>query len=66
MRTETTRWSLRRSLAFMVVVSLAFWLGMAAAVLFLIPASANPCCRLGWVATSRPACRPQINCHPIA
>ena len=41
MRTETPRWSLRRSTVFMVAVSLAFWLGMAAAVLFLIPASAK-------------------------
>ena len=41
MRTETPRWSLRRSTVFMVAVSLAFWLGMAAAVLFLIRADAR-------------------------
>ena len=35
------RWSARRALTFMVAVSLAFWLGMAAAVLLLIPALAK-------------------------
>ena len=36
-----TKWSARRSLALMVSVSLAFWVGIVFAVLFLIPASAK-------------------------
>ena len=35
------RWSARRSLAFMVSVSLAFWVGIVFAVLFLIHADAR-------------------------
>ena len=41
MRTETPRWSLRRSTVFMVAVSLAFWAGIVFAILFLIQAYAR-------------------------